>query len=159
MFISERVQLLLDEISALLTEKGHTLAVSEAACGGLISSYLVAIPGASKYFTGGTLVYSLKSRLKLSGWSQTDIEQYTGPSESVALRLARNLKIELGSTYALSETGWAGPTGDAVGTGFVAVVGPSGSKSITFSTGSNDRAQNMEEFAFRALQFLLEQLK
>lgn len=30
MFISERVQLLLDEISALLTEKGHTLAVSEA---------------------------------------------------------------------------------------------------------------------------------
>lgn len=30
MFISERVQLLLDEISAQLTEKGHTLAVSEA---------------------------------------------------------------------------------------------------------------------------------
>lgn len=30
MFISERVQLLLDEISSLLTERGHTLAVSEA---------------------------------------------------------------------------------------------------------------------------------
>ena len=33
-----------------------------------------------------------------------------GPSEQVALKLARTTKYELGSTFVLSETGFAGPS-------------------------------------------------
>lgn len=99
---------------------------------------------------------------------------YRGPSEDVAIRLARNLKYELGSTYSLSETGWAGPTGsdgktaDGVGQVYFAIVGgpnlANGQKSTHVNLKergelSKDRAENMTLFAKLALEFLLEFLE
>lgn len=82
--------------------------------------------------------------------------------------MARNLKFELGSTYTLSETGWAGPTGQdgqttgRVGTVFFAVVSPvnqvTTSKKLE-GVDSEDRAGNMAKFAKMALEFLLEALE
>lgn len=92
----------------------------------------------------------------------------SGPSEEVALRLARNLKLELGSTYTLSETGWAGPTGQdgftsgQVGSVFFAVVSPLGQATTTKKVEgvvADARAQNMATFAKMALEFLLEVLE
>lgn len=172
-FPPKDVQLLVSEIAEILRLRGHTLGVSEAACGGLISAYLVSVPGASDFYIGGKLVYSLKQRLKLSGWSDSDITQYMGPSEEVALRLARTAKYELGSTLVLSETGYAGPGTDLhlsdsskvkesdkeVGTVFLGLHGPDIEVSATKKTGSQVRATNMAQFAKYALEFLLEQLK
>lgn len=154
-------------ISHILIERDETIAVSEAACGGLLSSYLVSVPGASQWFHGGTLVYSLKSRLKLSGWEEKDIRNYTGPCLDVALRLARNLKFELGATYTLSETGYASRSPNlklpgkeqAVGTVYYGVSGPDSDVSATHDTGSEDRCYNMQQFAIHGLRFLLEQLE
>ncbi|SCV99425.1 LAFE_0A02872g1_1 [Lachancea fermentati] len=158
---------LVKRISELLQEREETIAVSEAACGGLLSSYLVSVPGASQWFHGGTLVYSLKSRLKLSGWDEEDILNYTGPSVDVALRLARNLKFELGATYTLSETGFASASSNlvpkgkdqGVGTVYYGISGPTRDVSKTYKTGSEDRCFNMQEFAIHGLKFLLEELE
>jgi PncC family amidohydrolase len=168
-FPSEEVSTTVNKIAQILKRRKETVSVSEAACGGLLSAYLVSVPGASQWFHGGTLVYSLKSRLKLSGWSEEDIMNYTGPSEKVALRLARNLRIELGSTYVISETGVAGPLNQGnnktlfddedVGTVFLGISTPLGEKSKVHKTGSGDRAKNMQEFARCGLQFFLEELE
>lgn len=173
-FPPKEVQLLVTEISGILRLRNQTLGVSEAACGGLISAYLVSVPGASNFYIGGKLVYSLKQRLKLSGWSDSDISHYMGPSEEVALRLARTTKYELGSTFVLSETGYAGPGTDLhlndsikvkennsseVGTVFLGLHGPNLEVSTTKRTTSQVRALNMAQFAKFALEFLLEQLK
>lgn len=91
---------------------------------------------------------------------------HSGPSEDVALRLARNLKLELGSTYTLSETGWAGPTGSSgndssVGTVFFAIVSPTTQTSVRKvldNVDPEDRSGNMVRFAKLALEFLLEVL-
>ncbi|SCU98548.1 LADA_0H13806g1_1 [Lachancea dasiensis] len=154
-------------ISEILVSRNETIAVSEAACGGLLSSYLVSVPGASQWFHGGTMVYSLKSRLKLSGWSEQDIHDYTGPSVDVALRLARNLKFELGASYTLSETGYASRSPNLtssnreqnVGVVCYGVSGPHEDISATHDTGSEDRCYNMQQFAIHGLKFLLEQLE
>jgi nicotinamide-nucleotide amidase len=45
-------------VGALLKQRQQTIAVSESACGGLISASLVAVPGASAYYLGGTVVYT-----------------------------------------------------------------------------------------------------
>jgi len=45
-------------VGALLKQHGQTVAVSESACGGLISASLVAVPGASAYYVGGAVVYT-----------------------------------------------------------------------------------------------------
>lgn len=159
-------------IAEILKRRKETISVSEAACGGLLSAYLVSVSGASDWFHGGTLVYSLKSRLKLSGWSEEDILNYTGPSEKVVLRLARNLRMDLGSTYVLSESGIAGPvlqlqdnegksiySNEDIGTVYLGIAKPDGEVSTFKKTGSTDRSLNMEEFARVGLEFFLEELK
>lgn len=170
-FPPEEVKDVLEKIASILREKKYTLAVSEAACGGLISAYLVSIPGASDFYIGGKLVYSLKQRLKLSGWSDEEIRNYMGPSEQVALKLARTTKYELGSTFVLSETGFAGPTVDLhlsnnsspkdskVGNVYIGLVGPNKEISCNMETNDNNRSKNMTKFAHFGLTFLLEQLQ
>ncbi|KAK6456230.1 uncharacterized protein RJT20DRAFT_42952 [Scheffersomyces xylosifermentans] len=176
-FPPEEIEVLVTKIAAILRDRNETLAISEAACGGLLSAYIVTVPGASNFYIGGKLVYSLKQRLKLSGWTDDEISNYMGPSEQVALKLARTTKYELGSTYVLSETGFAGPSKDLhlsentngksadqatdaeVGTVYLGLSGPKVQVSTSRKTSSEVRAFNMAEFAKLGLQFLLEQLE
>ena len=65
-FPPEDIAQIVLEIATILRTRNQTLAVSEAACGGLISAYLVSVPGASDFYIGGKLLYSMKTRLKLS---------------------------------------------------------------------------------------------
>ena len=55
-------------VGALLKQTQQTVAVSESSCGGLISATLVAIPGASAYFTGGAVVYTRVSHKACLGF-------------------------------------------------------------------------------------------
>lgn len=170
-FPPDDITILVTKIAAILRKRNETLAISEAACGGLISAYIVSVPGASNFYIGGKLVYSLKQRLKLSGWSDDDITNYMGPSQQVALKLARTTKYELGSTYVLSETGFAGPSTDLhlnnegkssqaeIGTVFLGFSGPNVEVSLKGETGNGNRAENMAAFARLGLEFLLKQLE
>ncbi|MGH2355380.1 MAG: CinA family protein, partial [Chloroflexota bacterium] len=45
-------------IAEFLVARGDTLAVAETAAGGLISATLLAVPGASRWFLGGAVVYA-----------------------------------------------------------------------------------------------------
>jgi nicotinamide mononucleotide (NMN) deamidase PncC len=64
-----------------------------------------------------------------------------------------------GATWGCGETGAAGPTGnrygDPAGHTCIAVAG-STERAITLRTGSADRAANMNAFARRSLEFLVE---
>lgn len=165
------IQSLVNEIASILRARNQTLAISEAACGGLLSAYIVSVDGALDFYIGGKLVYLLKQRLKLSGLSDSEISSYMGPLEQVVLRLARTAKYELGSTYVLSESGFAGPTtvlhlrqdndtvSVPVGTVYLGISGPDGEKSMSWATNHNLRAENMEAFAKKGLEFFLDHLK
>lgn len=173
-FPPKDIQILVAQIAEILIVRNETVSVSEGACGGLLSAYLISLPGASTFFDGGRLVYSLKSRLKLSGWNMQQIKSYTGPSEQVALKMARNMRIEFGSTYVLSETGYAGPSTNVrlnndshsindedskVGTVYLGISGPNGNRSCERFTNCNNRSTNMQLFAKYSLEFFLECLR
>ncbi|HXH82743.1 MAG TPA: CinA family protein, partial [Candidatus Tectomicrobia bacterium] len=49
-------------VAALLRERTQTVAVAESAAGGLISTALLAVPGASAYYLGGVVVYTRAAR-------------------------------------------------------------------------------------------------
>ncbi|MEY2591750.1 MAG: nicotinamide-nucleotide amidase, partial [Acidimicrobiaceae bacterium] len=49
---------LAEHVAAKLKVRGDTVAVAEGSCGGLISASLLATPGASKYFVGGSVIYT-----------------------------------------------------------------------------------------------------
>jgi PncC family amidohydrolase len=144
-------------VGTLLKERKHTIAVSESSAGGLINAALVAVPGASAYYRGGAVVYTIYSRENLL---QLKAEKMTGmrsASEPYAALLAKTVRANLGTTWGLSETGASGPSGnrygDAPGHACIAVSGPVEAV-ITVETGSADREANMWEFARRALELL-----
>ena len=133
------------------------VAVAESSSGGLISAALLAVPGASAYFLGGSVVYTGKARMALLGLRREDVAGMRSSSEPYALLLARTVRENLGATWGVSETGAAGPTGngygDAAGHTCVAISGPV-ETAFTLETASPDRAANMEAFARAAMELL-----
>ncbi|KAL2864329.1 CinA family protein [Aspergillus lucknowensis] len=103
----------IQEIFSLLKARNETVSVAETAAGGLISASLLSIPGASAIYKGGVTVYTLESRLAFGGWTSENLEGYAGPTPEIVAGLAGHARRTLGSTYAVGESGTAGPTGGA----------------------------------------------
>jgi nicotinamide-nucleotide amidase len=144
-------------VGELLTERRESLAVAESSAGGLINAALVAVPGASAYYLGGGIVYTLAGRTALLGITQQDMAHTRSSTEPFAQLLAARVRANLGATWGLGETGASGPTGnrygDAPGHACIAVAGPVEAV-ITLETASADREANMWTFARRALALL-----
>ena len=146
-------------VGALLKETGQSVSVAESSCGGLISAALVAIPGASAYYVGGSVIYTRVAQKGLLLVPDEAMEGMRASSEPYALLNARTSRESLGTDWALAETGASGPTGnrygDSAGHACVAVSGPV-EKVITIETGDSDREANMWVFTERALALLEE---
>jgi nicotinamide-nucleotide amidase len=144
-------------VGTVLKERSQTVAVAESSAGGLINAALVAVPGASAYYLGGAIVYTLAGRSALLGLTAQDMTNIRSASEPFAKLLAQRVRANLGATWGLSETGASGPTGnrygDAPGHACIAVSGPIEAV-ITVETGSADREANMWVFARRAIELL-----
>ena len=86
---------------------------------------------------------------------------HSSASPPYAQLLARTVSERFDSTWGLSETGAAGPTGnpygDAAGHSCIAIAGPV-SRAITLETGRSDRVENMVAFAKAALELLAAEL-
>jgi len=144
-------------VGTLLKERSQTLGVAESSAGGLINAAFVAVPGASAYYLGGAIVYTLAGRSALLGLTAQEMIGIRSASEPFAKLLARRVRDNLGATWGLSETGASGPTGnrygDAPGHACIAVAGPVEAV-ITVETGSADREANMWAFARKAVELL-----
>ena len=153
---------LAERAGSLLKARNETIAVAESSAGGLISAALVAVPGASAFFLGGAVVYTRKARAELLGIPESQLGGMRPSTEPYALLLARAMRARLSATWALSETGATGPTGnrygDAAGHACIAIVGAT-ERAITLETGKSDRVANMRTFAAAALKLLIESLE
>jgi nicotinamide mononucleotide (NMN) deamidase PncC len=151
---------LLSEITTLLTTRHETLSLVETATGGLLSSSLLSLPGASRFHRGGLTLYTLPSREAYAGWTAADTAAYRGPTPAVVAGLARRVRQDLGSTYAVAESGTAGPTGGEARNrrpGYVALAVDWDGGVVTreVETGlGGDRVGNMVRFAVEALRLL-----
>jgi len=98
-------------IGDCLREKGRTLAIAESCTGGLICDRITDVPGSSDYFMGGMVNYSNESKSKHIGVPSNDIKKYGAVSSQVAKRMAQGVRRAFNTTFGLSTTGVAGPTG------------------------------------------------
>lgn len=154
---------LLDDLGAragaLLKERGDTVAVAEGAAGGLISATLLAVPGASAYYVGGSVIYTLTAKRGLLGDVIETPKGIRGASEPWATWLAEAARTKLETTWGIGEGGAAGPAnpyGDPAGHAWLAVSGPAGTVTRHLLTGQDDRPTNMRLFAQAALELLIE---
>src|SRR4051794_21521947 len=155
----------LSRLAALAAERlrsrGETVGIAEGSAGGLISASLLAVPGASAYYLGGSVVYTPAA---VKAFVAGPIEQpagVRGATEAFATSLAASVAAQLGSTWGLSEAGAAGPPnpyGDPAGHCWIAVAGPTTTARHVL-TGDDDRPRNMVAFATAALELLVEELR
>lgn len=150
------------QVGQALIDRGESVAVGESSAGGLISSTLLSVPGASAFFMGGAVVYTGRSRGLLFERDELPPDS-RGATEDFACALARNAAGRMRSDWGLAETGATGPSGnpygDPAGHAWVAVRRPDGTTvARNITTGDDDRAANMHAFTEAALKLLLIEL-
>ena len=150
-------------IAAALIRRGETIAVADGATGGLISAALLTVPGATAFYRGGGVVYSLHARDVLLGLERSELKGMRSVTESYALLQARAIRDRFGADWGVAESGSAGPgnhpRGAETGTSCIAVAGPAEVLAArTISTGSDVRVANMLAFTRAALELLEQEL-
>lgn len=117
-------------VSSLLRENKQTLTTAESCTGGLISDTITNLPGSSDFFLGGVVSYSNESKISLLGVPNSLIQEHSAVSEEVARAMASGIADKLGSDYAISVTGYAGPEGGTkekpAGTVYIGLRSPRG---------------------------------
>jgi PncC family amidohydrolase len=158
-FLTSEQETIVTRIADALVRRGEKVAVAESSTGGLISAALLWVPGASRYFAGGGVVYTLQSRTAIAGVSAEEYVNYRGTTPEMLASLAESMRQRLNATWAVAESGLAGPTGGRsgapAGRTTVSVAGPV-TRSETLETGSADRGENMVAFTTLALRTLLD---
>ena len=148
-----------EAVGAKLTAHGETLAISESSSGGLISAALLAVPGASRFYRGGGIIYTPAAFKGLMGLGKADIEGTRSSSEPYARFMARAIREKVRADWGLCETGASGPGGnaygDAAGHTCIGIAANETEVSTTLETGLPDRVTNMHLFAQHALDQLL----
>ncbi|MBC1221615.1 competence/damage-inducible protein A [Nostoc sp. UCD121] len=115
-------------VGELLRASKETLSVAESCTGGGLGQMLTEISGSSDYFWGGVISYDNSVKVKLLGVNQEDLDKFGAVSATVAEQMAVGAKTRLATTWGLSITGIAGPTGGTdtkpVGLVYIGLAGP-----------------------------------
>lgn len=149
------------EIGKILAKSNKTLSTAESFTGGLISSRISSVPGASEYFKGSVVAYDTNVKKDLLKLDEGIINDFSVVSSQVANEMANNVKKLLDSDYSISTTGNAGPTkGDSkkdIGLIYISIATPIETKSYKFNFGNN-REKNIKKSVNKALELLFNEL-
>ena len=88
-----------------------TLAEAESCTGGMIAERITSVPGSSRSFLGGAVVYCDLLKAAFANVPPELIAQHGAVSAEVAKALAQGIRLRTGATMGLGITGIAGPTG------------------------------------------------
>jgi PncC family amidohydrolase len=151
-----------NEIAAMLIERGETVSVAESSTGGLIAANLLSVPGASAYFQGGSVVYTLASRRAFLDLDRERLRDLKPLTEAMVMEFSIAARLKLDTTWGIAELGAAGPAGTPYGhgpgTSVIAISGPY-STSTTVLTNEDDRQNNMLAFTRAGLELFKEALQ
>jgi PncC family amidohydrolase len=95
------------------TGKLLTIGTTESATGGRIADRITNVPGSSDYFKGSVVAYSNEVKTALLGVKKETLQNYGAVSEQTALEMAQGGRKLLDVDICVSDTGIAGPSGDA----------------------------------------------
>ncbi len=85
------------------------LSVAESCTGGVLTSILTTIPGASTWFNEGLITYTLQSKSKRLGLSPEFLTTHGLVSQKVSEAMARQVALTSESDIGIGITGNAGP--------------------------------------------------
>ncbi|MEA4888268.1 MAG: competence/damage-inducible protein A [Clostridiaceae bacterium] len=145
----------------LLLQRQETIGFAESCTGGLISAQLTDLAGVSAVFRGSVVAYNNQVKTRILHVSPDILAQYGAVSAECAEAMAIGCRDVLGSDWAVSVTGIAGPDGGSaekpIGLVFLAVAGPNGTMTKRLQlTGNRLRIRKVS--ALNAFDLLRRQL-
>jgi len=112
-----------------------TVATAESLTAGMVAAELATVPGASATLQGGVVSYQSQVKAEVLGVDADLLVREGAVTEAVARQMAEGARRVLQADIAVSTTGVAGPEphgGREVGTVWVGVAGPRGTRAIEF---------------------------
>lgn len=147
-----------DVVADGLLAAGQTVAVAESCTGGGLGARLTARAGSSAYVLGGVISYADAAKVEMLGVDPRVIRRHGAVSVECAEQMALGARRRLGSDWALSITGIAGPGGGSeekpVGLVYIALAGPSGALRYVEHRRGGDREAIRERAVAGALHLL-----
>jgi nicotinamide-nucleotide amidase len=141
---------------------GKIIATAESCTGGQMAAALTGVAGSSNVYVGGVVAYADRVKVNLLDVSASLIAAHGVVSAEVAEAMAIGAKKAMGSDYALSSTGFAGPSGGnlatPVGTVFICLIGPNLLLCRRFSFAGS-RFEITQQAVVAAFNLLLENLR
>ena len=146
-----------------LLESGKTLCTAESCTGGRIAALITSVPGSSEYFRGGIVSYQTEIKERVLKVPTDIIDTYGVVSRETADAMRECACRLLNADYAITITGYAGPTGgteiDPVGTVYISVG--TVSKGVTKRVVSSfaERTEIQDDVAQQALSLFMNYLE
>lgn len=151
-----------EALGNLLKSKGYTISTAESCTGGNVAARIVAVSGASEYYTGGVVSYDNNVKIKELGVSEQDLKAHGAVSNTVARSMARGTAEKFATDCAIATTGVAGPGGGTpekpVGTISISVYKKGKEITRTIKFPPADREKNIERFTSTAITMMIELL-
>ncbi len=149
---------IINQVHKLLIRNKKTIAVAESCTGGLLSNLLTRIPGSSKYFILGVVVYSNQAKENILKIPANIIDRYGAVSKDVARLMAKSVRAIAKTDFGIGVTGIAGPSRVAfkknpVGTVFIALESKNKKLCKKFHFAGN-RLTVRKKAALKALELL-----
>ena len=120
----------IEELAAILLKQHLTMGTAESCMGGRIANRITSCAGSSAYFKGGIVSYCNEVKHRVLGVKEQTLRDFGAVCAQTAEEMAKGALCVLGTTFAVSVTGIAGPGGGTpekpVGLVYLAAASKSG---------------------------------
>lgn len=144
-----------EELVVKLSQRNLVISLAESCTGGMVSSYITAISGASKIFDRGFVTYSNLSKSEEIFVSEEILDEYGAVSKEVANEMSLGVLRKSSANIACSITGIAGPNSDTsnkpVGLVYISVVASKNSPIVMEYNFKGNRNEVREKTVAAAL--------
>jgi nicotinamide-nucleotide amidase len=152
---------LVNKVTRRLIETGRTVATAESCTGGMIGELLTNMPGSSRAFKGGAIVYSNEEKERQLGVAHDTLVAHGAVSEPTVREMACGARERFGVELAVAVSGVAGPDGGTpdkpVGTVWLALASARGVRTKKLGwPGMRDQIRTLS--AWWALKMIDEEL-
>lgn len=118
---------LVDKVTRRLLAENVTVATAESCTGGMIGEMITRMPGSSRIYKGGAIVYSNAEKVRQLGVRQETLAAHGAVSEETVREMAMGAQQRFDVDLAIAVSGIAGPDGGTpdkpVGTVWLAAYG------------------------------------
>ena len=141
-----------------LEERRATLVAAESCTGGLFSDTITDIPGASAFYKGSVVAYTVEIKRDVLNVGEDLIREHGPVSKEVTQEMARQVSEVLDADFSVAITGNAGPTADqgTLGEVFISAHARSGDTLVRKFNFQGNRWDVKQQAVDKAVDLLLE---